>query len=164
MVYEIDIALVRRGPRIDSNRDRWGIDLPSTQVDAIKSSLIDYFTALGLRERRYTVDADVECIAYTANAPFRKEEVLLDDGGTLVSKLNSPLTQEELLGLILGSNQAPEMDRVLKIAVREAHGVNLHISQRIFAMIPHESLRLNNTPEPETNVYSLKRFDNPNSH
>lgn len=165
---QVEIEQVRRDARYCLRPDSFGDDLESSKVDEFKAELVDMLEARGYKERVYRMDQDMETIAYIKDkVPFRKEPILLDDGGSII-----PQSEEQLCGLLskIGKPHDPNDidpmggDYVLKIAIRDAGESNEALHDTIVRLLVKYGIVNPNDesfcpPIEGTIVYALKRFN-----
>lgn len=166
---------VRQGPRHSLVPDDFGTDVPAAVVDLIKVNLESSLRDAGFSSREYSSDtrennvnpfiariagrmggeAGIEALekGIDARAYFhgkslpRREAILIDDGGTILN------------GAKFGST-----DKVLKIAVRDAHGANAELAHQVETELMlhdidvEEAKRVDRLPATGTVLYSLKRY------
>lgn len=140
---------VRRHERFFTGEDdNWGNWVRPEVADTFKGALQQYLATAGFISSAYHGNGQPEAVAYsTVDAAFRKEPVLVDDGGTLFR---------------FDIDGRPALLKVLKIAVRDAGGSNAHLHRGILELL--RSYGITNPekgwvmgPAPGTEVYALKR-------
>lgn len=167
---QVEIEQVRRDARYCLKPDSFGDDLEAFKVDEFKAELVDMLEAQRYKERVYRMDQDMTIIAYIKDeVPFRKEPILLDDGGSII-----PQSKEQLCGLLskIGKPHDPNDidpmggDYVLKIAIRDAGEVNKDLHDTVVQLLEKYGIVNPNDgsfcpPIEGTIVYALKRFNDP---
>ena len=134
-----EIGEVGDTPRI-SFLQNFGNDLESHFVNQFKYELVDMLRKNGYRPVPYSLGG-TDVVAYEMEeVPFRQEPIIIDDGRTII-----------------------ERDKVLKIAVRDAHGANRSLHDRVLELLHshvlHDLEPGSDMPcEEGTVVYALKRF------
>jgi len=164
------MKLVREIPRILTHKERQpGHDLPTDVVNQLKHNLETLLDDIGFQRVIYRVNDDAACVAYSSGlTEFRKENVLIDDGGTCILRSRQDFARVYMYWLMQQKKSRPEFypgiqsDRVLKIAIRDYDGANSVLYNRIVALlVPHTGPLLDAELAPtigSTKVHALRRF------